>query len=74
MQNEYRTTDVGYLLGLGYQPRKGGLGVGGRYNAGFVSVLKAPADGTDAADLRNSALPLYLTYSRHEPRTTKKQE
>lgn len=71
VKNEYRSTDLGYLLGLGYQPRKGGLGIGGRYNIGLLSVFKAPLDGTDAADLRNNALQIYLTYSRHEPRRTK---
>ena len=74
VKDAYRAVDLGYLLGVGYQPPKGGLGVGGRYNGSFLSVFKAPEDGTDAADLRNSVFQVYLTYSpTHYHKPKKKQ-
>jgi hypothetical protein len=60
----YRPVDFGFVLGAGYQPRKGGLGIGGRYNASFNTVLKDGADGTVAGNAQNSAFQVFLTYSR----------
>lgn len=68
----YRTIDFGYVLGVGYQPPKGGLGGGARYNAGFLSVFKTDeATGLDPVDLRNSGFQVYVSYSPstiHKPR------
>lgn len=66
VRKERRDVDLGYLIGVGYQPVKGGLGIGGRYNAGFLSVFKDPLDGTDAADVHNSVFQVYLTYSANK--------
>ena len=37
--NNFKTADFGYLAGLGYQ-LKDGLGIGLRYNGGFINVYK----------------------------------
>ncbi|MGY3087921.1 hypothetical protein ACVWYF_000954 [Hymenobacter sp. UYAg731] len=60
----YNTIDFGYLAGLGYQ-RKTGLGIGLRYNGGFINVPKSYTVGnvTVQDNVRNSAFQLYLTYS-----------
>lgn len=67
-----RDVDFGYLLGVGYQPVKGGLGIGGRYNAGFLSVYTNPLDGSDAADVHNSVFQLYVTYSANKYHKSKR--
>jgi hypothetical protein len=74
VKGAYRDIDLGYLLGVGYQPPKGGLGIGGRYNGSFLSVYKAPEDGTDAMDQRNSVFQLYLTYSPSQYHKPKKKQ
>ncbi|GAB3581500.1 porin family protein [Hymenobacter daeguensis] len=77
VKSDYKPVDVGFVLGAGYQPLKGGLGIGGRYTAGFETALK---DATDSRvltpDLRNSAFQVYLTYSRPtmHKKTSKKKE
>ena len=60
----FKTLDFGYLAGLGYQ-LKHGLGVGLRYNGGFVNVYKSTTSGntTFQQRTRNSAFQLYATYS-----------
>lgn len=73
VRDTYRTFDFGYLLGVGYQPHQGGLGIGGRYNASFLSVYANPIDGTVANDLRNSAFQLYVTYSAQKGRKPKRK-
>lgn len=70
VKSAYRPVDFGFVLGAGYQPRKGGLGIGGRYNASFDTILKGGADGTIAANTQNSVFQVFLTYSRptfHKP-------
>ncbi|MBO2012060.1 porin family protein [Hymenobacter negativus] len=76
VKNSYKFVDVGFVLGAGYQPLKGGLGIGGRYNAGFGTALKAATDSRVVTpDLRNSAFQVYLTYSRPTiHKRTKKKE
>jgi len=71
VKSAYSNVDIGFVLGAGYQPTKGGLGIGGRYNGGFKTILKDPVDGTAARDVTNSAFQIYLTYSRpttHKPK------
>jgi hypothetical protein len=62
--NSYKTVDVGYLAGLGYQ-LKHGLGVGLRYNGAFTNFPEANTVGNLnlQSRARNSALQLYATYS-----------
>lgn len=65
VKSEYKSVDIGFVLGLGYQPLEGGLGIGGRYNAGFDTVTKDAADSQVLTpDWRNGAFQVYLTYSR----------
>ena len=74
VKSKYRPVDLGFVLGVGYQPRKGGLGIGGRYNATFDTILKDATDGTVAGNLQNSAFQVFLTYSRptyHKPNKRK---
>jgi len=65
IKDNYRTLDVGYLLGVGYQPARGGFGVGLRYNGAF---MRAPQDvavagqPTAQTSLRNSAFQAYASY------------
>jgi hypothetical protein len=77
VKSDYKPVDIGFVLGAGYQPLKGGLGIGGRYNAGFNTALKDVADSRVLTpDLRNSAFQVYLTYSRPtlHKKTNKKKE
>jgi hypothetical protein len=78
VKSDYKSVDVGFVLGAGYQPLKGGLGIGGRYNAGFNTPLKDAIDSrTLTPDLRNSAFQVYLTYSRptvHKKPNKKKEQ
>lgn len=74
VRDAYQSVDLGYVLGVGYQPPKGGLGIGGRYNASFLSVFKNSDDGTVAPDARNSVFQVYLSYSPktiHKPKKRK---
>ncbi len=73
-RDAFRTFDFGYLLGVGYQPKKGGLGVGGRYNAGFTSVYKDPIDGTAPPEVHNGVFQVYLTYSAQKYHKYKKSK
>jgi hypothetical protein len=59
-----QSVDLGYLLGVGYQPVRGGLGVGIRYNGGFMRVPKDVNTGTGTSEisLRNSAFQVYASY------------
>ncbi len=63
-RNNYKTLDIGYLAGLGYQ-RKQGLGIGLRYNGEFTNTRQSITIGTITQQTRsrNSAFQLYLTYS-----------
>lgn len=72
VRKSYRSIDLGYLLGVGYQPKNGGLGIGGRYNGGFLSVLSGNNEGVVVADKRNSVFQLYLTYSAQKHKKNKK--
>lgn len=60
VKDAYNTVDAGYLLGVGYQPERGGFGLGARYNG---AVTRAPKDvaGVETS-LRNSAFQVYATY------------
>ena len=62
--NGYKSVDVGYLAGLGYQ-LKHGPGVGLRYNGAFTNFIQPTTLGpiTSQPRERNSAFQLYLTYS-----------
>lgn len=74
-KDAFRKIDAGFLVGAGYQPRKGGLGVGARYNGSVLSAPKDLPDGTSVS-LRNSAIQLYVTYSPthyHKPRKRSQQ-
>jgi opacity protein-like surface antigen len=73
VKSNFRSVDFGYILGVGYQPQRGGLGISGRYNGGFLSVAKDPIDGTEAADVRNSVFQVSLTYSKSRIKKNKKQ-
>lgn len=76
VKSAYNSVDFGFVVGAGYQPMKGGLGIGARYNGGFQSILKDPTDGSVALDAKNSAFQLYITYSRstkHKPTKRKDQ-
>ncbi len=76
VKSAYRPVDLGFVLGVGYQSPKGGLGIGGRYNAGFDTALKDGPDGMVASNIRNSVLQVFLTYSRpkyHKPTKRKAQ-
>jgi len=65
IKDNYNTLDFGYLLGVGYQPVRGGFGVGLRYNGAFtrapqdVAVVGQPSAQTS---LRNSAFHAYVSY------------
>lgn len=72
VRNKYRSFDFGYLVGVGYQPKEGGLGVSGRFNASFLSAYANPIDGTEPRDARNSAFQLSLTYSARKDHRSKK--
>ncbi|SHL23842.1 porin family protein [Hymenobacter psychrotolerans] len=63
IKNDFNTVDFGYVAGLGYQ-LSNGPGIGLRYNGGFTKLPKAVPVGntTYQADLRNSAIQLYVTY------------
>jgi hypothetical protein len=78
VKSDYKSVDFGFVLGLGYQPLKGGLGFGGRYNAGFDTTLKDAADSqAPTLDWHNSAFQVYLTYSRptlHKKSNKKKEQ
>ncbi|WP_375418440.1 porin family protein [uncultured Hymenobacter sp.] len=60
----YKTVDLGYVAGLGYQ-LKHGPGFGLRYNGEFTEFTKPFVSGSLARQsrIRNSALQLYATYS-----------
>ena len=70
----YRSVDVGYLLGAGYQPKDGGLGIGLRYNGSFLSAFNTNAEGIEAPDKRNSTFQVYLTYSKLKHKKAKKKD
>ena len=63
-KDNYKTVDIGYLAGLGYQLKQG-LGIGLRYNGEFTNFPKPLVSGnvTQQTRLRNSAFQLYATYS-----------
>lgn len=63
-RNNFKTADIGYLVGLGFE-RKTGLGFGARYNGEFSNVNQSVIVGavTYQQRARNSAFQLYLTYS-----------
>jgi hypothetical protein len=60
----YNSLDLGYVLGVGYQPVRGGLGAGIRYNGGFMRAPKdvETAQGPSETSLRNSAFQVYASY------------
>jgi hypothetical protein len=62
--SNYKSVDVGYLAGLGYQ-LKHGPGVGLRYNGAFTNYPSSATLGNTTIQprARNSAFQLYVTYS-----------
>ena len=74
VKDQYHSVDFGYLLGVGYQSRKGGLGIGGRYNASFQNVYKEVIVGPKAAELSNSVFQVYLSYSPSKVHKGKKKQ
>jgi hypothetical protein len=66
-RNNFKTADIGYIAGLGYQ-RKSGLGIGFRYNGEFTNVPQSVTAGpvTFQARQRNSVFQAYLSYSINE--------
>ncbi|MVN77883.1 outer membrane beta-barrel protein [Hymenobacter sp. HMF4947] len=64
IKDAYKTVDVGYLAGLGYQ-LKHGPGVGLRYNGEFTNFPKSTTTGSVTVQprVRNSTFQLYVTYS-----------
>lgn len=63
-RSSYKTVDLGYVAGLGYQ-RKTGLGAGLRYNGAFTDYRQPYVFGNNSYQTRarHSAFQLYLTYS-----------
>ena len=66
----FRTVDVGYVVGVGFQPPRGGLGFGLRYNGGVLSALNedvtpATINPFKNTSVRNGAIQAYLTYSKN---------
>ena len=63
-ENQFNTLDLGYVVGLGYQ-RKRGLGAGLRYNGGVTNFYSpvTVAGASVQSRQRNDAFQLYLTYS-----------
>lgn len=64
ISSAYKSVDVGYLGGLGYQ-LKHGPGIGLRYNGSFTNILDSYTVGnvTQQPRRRNSAFQLYVSYS-----------
>lgn len=58
--NDYKQTDVGGIVGVGYQADNG-LSLGLRYNAGFTDLIKG-SGGNSGNVIRNSAFQLQLGY------------
>lgn len=74
VKSSFRTVDVGYILGVGYQPHLGGLGIGARFNAGFLSVTKTPIGRTEPLDIHNEIFQVSLTYSAQKIHKNRKRK
>ena len=75
----FRPVEVGYVVGVGYQPPRGGLGFGLRFNGGVLSALNPDVPIADInpfqnTTLRNGALQAYLTYSKNRAGRRNKKE
>jgi hypothetical protein len=68
-KDDYSLIDFGYIGGLGFQPRNGGLGGGVRYNASITYATKetiSPVTHTlFQRGFGNSAFQVYLAYMFH---------
>ncbi|GAA4365138.1 hypothetical protein GCM10023185_35200 [Hymenobacter saemangeumensis] len=63
--SDYALLDLGYVLGVGYQPQTG-LGAGLRFNAPFASSAKAIETPSGNAkykdDIKHSVVQVYVSY------------